>query len=143
MSAIYIGSQRPELDTRAAGSDLFTATANSTTSHYFNFDFDCEFNGLEFYAWNPNKGDYLTLYVEYYATPLAKWNRYKKFGKKYNIYPDHVNRVVTIPALPSLGTRVRIDYTCGANAVDFSLNVFQFAAREVVDTSTAQEGEDW
>lgn len=142
MSIIYNGSIKPELDTRVAGTDLFTATASSTTSHYYNFEFTCEFNGLEIYAWDSNKGDTISLYVEYYAGELG-WLRFKKFGKKFNVYPNHVNRVITFPTTPQLGVRIRVDYNCGANPVDFSLNVFQFSTREPVDISMGQQGENW
>ena len=142
MSLIYNGSEKPELDTRAQGTDLFTATANSTTSHYFTFNFDCELTGMELFAWNPNKGDKVTIFVEYNAGAYG-WLRFKKFSKSFNVYPNHVNRAIAFPTLPKAGTRMRVDYTCGENSVDFSLNVFQYAVREDVNASLGQQGEDW
>lgn len=140
---IYSGSLKPELDTRVIGTDLYTASANVISSSYYNFTFDCEFNGLEIYAYNPNKGDKVTLYVEYYAGEDLGWLRFKKFGKSFNIFPNHVNRVISFATHPIVGTRLRVDYDCKGESVDFSLNLFAFSTREIVDTSTAKQGADW
>lgn len=143
MDAQY-GSSKPRLDARLKGTDLFTAPANSTSEHIFYFTFDCKFNGIEMFAWDSNKGDHLALFTDYYVPPLASWKRYKKFGKHFNVYPNNLQKYVLFPTEPSNGVRLRLEYTnTGNTAVDFSLNLFMFADRSLVDTSTASEGEDW
>lgn len=138
------GSDKPILDARLTGTDLFTAPANSTTDHYFNFGFDCLFNGAELYCWDSNKGDKIELSTEYYVPPTDTWNRYKKFGKDFNVYPNVVQNYILFPTEPKAGVRVRIRYTnTGDTAVDFSLNMFIFADQQQVNPSVLEEGEDW
>ena len=140
----WTGSMNPSLDARLEGSPLFTATANSITEHIIGFDFACDFNGIEFYAWSSNAGDNLTFQTEYYAGPVYNWIPYKKFGKNFNVYPDHVTRVIIFPTKPFLGVRVKIKYdNKGTEDVKFSMNKFQFAEYENVNTAILDSGEDW
>lgn len=141
MSTVWIGNDKTELDAKVEGTDLFSAAANSVTSHYFTFSHSCTFTGIELYAWNSNPGDNITMLIEYYTG--AVWLRYKKFGKKFNVYPS-VDRVIMFPAEPSQGTRLRIDYdNKGGSSVDFSMNVFKFADSEKINPLLGEQGEDW
>jgi len=141
--ADWTGSKDPVLDARIEGSETFTATANSTTTHYIVFDFDCEFEGLEIAADNPTFGDHVEMSTEYNAGAYG-WKRYKKFGKRFNIYPNHVSRIILFPTLPSAGVRIAISYTNTGNSdTKFSINKFQYVSRTVVKPSELQEGEDW
>ena len=138
------GSDKPILDARLTGSDLFTATANSETHHYFNFNFDCLFNGVELYAWDSNTGDKVELITEYYAPPLGAWLRYKKFGKTFNIYPNTLQNYILFPTEPKAGVRVKVTYNNTGNTdVKFSMNLFIFNDQQQVNTAVAEQGEDW
>lgn len=138
------GSNNPLLDARLVGTDLFTATANSTTDHYFNFEFDCLFNGVEFYAFNSSAGDKVELSTEYYVPPMNTWLRYKKFGKNFNVYPNLLQKYILFPTTPQAGVRVRVRYINVENVdVKFSMNLFVFKDQQELDLSLAQQGDDW
>lgn len=142
MSAEY-GVTRPKLDARLQGSDVFTATANSTTEHYYTFDFDCDFNGVEIYTHGSEIGHKVKLTTEYNAG-LYGWKRYKKFGKSFNIFPKCLQKYILFPTKPSAGVRVHISYTNPESSdVKFAVNFFQFVQQESVDPSQLQEGTDW
>lgn len=141
MSIEYVNS--PLLDARLWGSPLFTAPANQETEFNFEIPFDCKWNGIEIFAWGPNKGDHMKLQTEYNAGPYG-WKRYKKFGKHFNIYPNYVNKIILFPSEPKAGVRVCVYYTnTGNTPVDFSINLYTFVDEQVVNTNNLEEGEDW
>lgn len=138
------GSDKPLLDARLEGKK-YTATANSTTPHYFDFAGDCIFNGIEIYVKDPLFDDEIELLTEYYIPPLDTWVRYKKFGKTFNIAPNTIQRYVLLPAEPQLGVRVRVNYknTSPDTDVRFWVNYYVFNDLEDVDLSSGASGEDW
>jgi len=137
------GTDKPILDARLTGSDLFTAPAGVKTKFYFTFDFDCKFNGTEVYAWDSNAGDKIELITEYNAGAYG-WKRYKKFGKEFNIFPNTLQKYILFPTEPSAGVRLVVEYdNTGLTEVKFSLNIFLFTDQEIVKPSILQEGEDW
>ena len=138
-----ISFDNPNLDARLEGSDLFTATANSTTDHYFTFSHNCLFNGLEIYAWDSNPGDNIDFSIEYEAIP-GVWYRYKKFGKNWNVLPNTLQSIVLFPAKPRAGLRARMKYENKGNTdVKFIINFIKFADLESVNPLMGQQGEDW
>lgn len=139
----WTGSSLPNVDARLEGSEVMSAVGNTSTEFYINFNFDCDMTGIEFYAWSPNKGDTLNFYTEYNAGPYG-WKRYKKFGKNFNVFPNHISRIILFPTSPKAGSRIKVVYNnTGNSAVDFSINRFQFTAIEKIDPTKLQEGEDW
>jgi hypothetical protein len=142
--ADWNGAPNPGLDARIEGSELFVAPAGAKTDFYIYFTFACDFQGMEFFAWNSNIGDNIDLRTDYYVPPMGVWKRYKKFGKHFNIYPNNVTKVILFPTKPTIGVRMTISYdNKGTEPVSFSMNKFQFADIEKVDTSVVGEGEDW
>lgn len=137
------GSERPLLDARLEGVIYGTATADTTTSFYYNFAGTREFNGVETYAWNASAGDYITLLTEYWSG--ASWLRYKKFAKKWYIFPDTPQRVILFPTAPKNGIRLRVDYTNthASQDVTFALNMFKFIEQQTIDISVGEQGENW
>jgi len=139
----WFGPSNPDLDARIQGSPLWTATANTKTQFELDFDFACDFNGIEFYAWDSHKGDNLKLWTEYYAGPYG-WVFYKKFGDNFNVFPNNRTRIILFPTKPILGVRLVVEYdNKGQTDVDFSLNKFQFSDTERVLPSLLQSGTDW
>lgn len=133
------------LDARLEGTDLFSAPANTVTTFYKDFTFDCKFNGIEIFAFASKAGDKVDLLTEYYAAPLTAWKRYKKFAKSFNVFPTTLQKYILFPTEPSVGVRLAIKYTNthATEAAVFSANLFQFTPSSLVDTSVAAEGEDW
>ena len=143
MSQLIFGTVDPLLDARLQGAMFETAPASAKSSYYFNFPFDCNFNGVDFYAWSPNSGDNLDLYTEYTTDGGTTWLRYKKFGKKWYVMPEK-ERVLLFPTTPSVGVRLRVDYdNVGPDAVKFVLNLWTFVDQTLVDPAQGQQGEDW
>ena len=133
----------PLLDARLEGKK-YAATANSTTPHYFYFAGDCIFNGIELYFDNPNFDDEIELLTEYTIDGGTTWVRYKKFGKTFNVIPKVLQKYVLLPAEPSLGVRVRINYkNTGGADVKFWANYYVFVDLQSVDVSVGAQGEDW
>ena len=138
------GTDKPILDARLTGTELFTAPANSTSDHYFDFTFDNKFIGVELYAWDSHAGDNVELSTEYYVPPANAWFKYKKFGKHFNIYPNTLQNYILFPTEPKVGVRVRIKYNnVGNTDVKFSMNMFIFADQEQVNPSIGEQGSDW
>lgn len=142
------GAPNPSLDARIEGTPLFSAPAGTKTEFRITFDFDCDLQGIELFAWSSNPGDNVELRTEYDINnspgnpPI--WRRYKKFGKNFNVYPNHVNRVIIFPTKPKVGVCLVVSYdNKGEEPVQFSLNKFQFIPLAKVDTSLGEEGEDW
>lgn len=136
-------TSRSGQDARLQGTQLFNA-AVGVTHHYFDFQFNCNFEGIEFYAWDSSKGDTLSMQTQYYAGPTYGWIRYKKFGKTFNVFPNNVTRIILFPTEPILGVRIKFTYdNKGSAPVDFSANLFQFKDHEVVNTAILDEGADW
>jgi len=137
------GTNHPLLDARLEGGK-YTATANSITEHHFIFAGDCVFNGIEIFAKDSNFDDDIELYTEYYVPPLNEWKRYKKFGKKFNLAPNTLQKYVLLPAEPSAGVRVTIKYNnTGSTDVKFFANYYVFTDLAEVNPAQLQEGEDW
>ena len=138
------GTDKPILDARLHGAGLYTADANSVTSHYYNFTFDCKFNGIEIITdENVKLGDNITLITEYNAGPYGH-KRYKKFGKDWYLKKDDKTRIILFPTEPKAGIRLHIKYNnTSQNAVTFAVNLFTFVDQQVVDPNTLQEGDDW
>jgi len=131
-------------DARLAGMPLASAPAEQISVHYFDFLFDCKFEGLDFYAWDSNPGDTLTLETEYYAGETYGWIRYKKFGKAWNIFPNEKLRIILFPTEPILGVRAKFSYdNKGTQPVKFAANMFQFIDHKTVNPAILGEGEDW
>lgn len=137
------GTDKPILDARLSGTDLFTAPAGQKTKFYFNFNFDCKFNGTEMYAWDSNRGDKLNLSTEYNAGPYG-WKTYKKFGKEFNVYPNTIQKYILFPTEPKAGVRLVVEYdNKGVTDVEFSMNIFLFVDQQKINLSILEEGEDW
>jgi hypothetical protein len=136
-------SDSPLLDARLEGKK-YTATANSTTPHYFYFTRDCVFNGVEIYVKDANFDDEIELLTEYTTDGGTTWVRYKRFGKTFNVAPNLIQRYVLLPANPSLGVRVRINYkNTGNTDVKFWANYYVFTDLEEINPALGQQGEDW
>jgi len=138
---VLYGAENPALDAHLEGMIYGQATANDTTQFEYYFGRDYIFNGIQFYAWDSNKGDNISLSIEYWNG--ASWARYKKFGKSWYVTPNHLADIVLFPSKPTLGTRLVVEYTCGATATDFMVNGFKFISRQIVKASEGEEGEDW
>jgi hypothetical protein len=137
------GSVKPELDIKLHGKPFFTATANEVSTHYFSMDFNCYMNGVQFYAWDSNKGDNVIMEMQYNAGELG-WKRYKKFVKTWNIFPDDKSTNILFPKAALEGTRIMIKYdNKGMSDVDFAINLFTYSALTQVNIATGEEGEDW
>lgn len=143
------GSSNPELDARLEGMSLMTAPAGENTDFYFIVSLeegvpDMIFNGVSLYAWDSNKGDSITLSSEYYVPPLNQWNRYKKFGKNWNIYPNQLMKDILFPTKAFNGVRIKFTYhNVGVSDVDFSANLYNFVDQQSVDTMTLEQGYNW
>lgn len=140
-----------EIDARLKGLIFGEASPNSTTEFYYIFDFDCKFNGLDFYVWNSNAGDNITLETQYNANPdpLTResnpvWLRYKKFGKNWYVFPNVNKEIVLFPTTPKAGVRLVIKYNnVGNSAAKLAINGFIFTDSESVNPSLGQQGTDW
>jgi hypothetical protein len=143
MSHGNLGTLFPVLDARLWGTDVFTAGAGVSSSHYIYIPFNCKFNGLDFFSWNPNKGDSVSFLTEY---PVSQevWRRYKKFAKKFNVYPNTRDRVILFPTEPKAGVRIHVIYhNVGQTPVDFSFNFFTYVEQAKIDPTKGEQGEDW
>jgi len=139
----------PLLDARLEGMGVMTAPAGEVATYYYTVNLPQHidrqyFNGISFYAWDSNKGDYLTLWTEYYVPPLSAWKRYKKFAKEWMVMPNTEMKDILFPTTPTNGVRVVIEYhNVGANPVDFVANLYNFVDQQQVSPSQLQEGDDW
>jgi hypothetical protein len=139
----------PFLDARLEGMGQMTALAGQVGTWYYTVNLSAPidklyFNGLSFYAWDSNKGDYLTLWTEYYVPPLNQWKRYKKFAKDWMVMPNTEMKDLLFPTTPTNGVRVVVQYhNVGANDVDFICNLYNFVDQQAVSPSALEEGEDW
>jgi len=144
--AMY-NSETPSLDARLQGIGVFSATANIVSDHYFEIDGQYMFNGIELYAWDSNIGDNISLSSEYnigsIETPV--WKRYKKYGKSWNVFPNSPERIVLFPADLTVGVRLKFSYDNkhATSAVNFCVNLFTYIDQIEINTSIAEEGEDW
>jgi hypothetical protein len=130
-------------DPRLQGMPLATATPGDT-EHYYVFPFNCNFEGIDLYAWDSNPGDHITFETEYYAGETYGWIRYKKFGKTWNVFPHEKTRIILFPTEPFLGNRIKCTYkNLGVSDVKFAINLFQFVDSKIVRPSYLEEGEDW
>lgn len=147
MESTSLGQKKPRLDTRLEGV-LFSCTSGDST-HYYNFNYEAGikkvlFNGVETFAFDSNPGDYVTLWTEYFVPPMNAWKRYKKFGKKYYVFPNTTQKNILFPTEPTIGVRLVVKYhNTGTDPVNYALNLFNFVDRQTIDTSTASEGVDW
>lgn len=132
-----------EYDTRIQGWSISNVPTGDST-HYYTFNFDCFFNGVELYCDTTELGVSITMSSEYYVQPLDTWKRYKKFAKDYNIFPSQNHKHLLFPTTPSQGVRIKLEVKNNTNSsVNLNLNLFQFTKLEKVDPTQLQEGEDW
>ena len=140
--------QAPLLDFRGEGI-AFKANASSVSRHEYNFTHEeavdfINFFGVSIYAWDSNKGDNVNMWTEYFVPPLDSWKRYKKFAKKFNIFPNMEMKDILFPTTPKQGVKLVIEYdNKGTSPVDFYINLYNFVDQQKVDTNVAGEGEDW
>jgi len=140
MSAEF-GSERPKLDARLQGTNLYTATPGTST-HYFTIPFDLMFNGLQFHAYSSNKGDYVNVEMQYQYGET--WKRYQRYAKKWYVFDDHTIEIKTIPAYPMNAMRIAFTYeNVGSSNVDFAINLYTYVPVVSVDVASGAEGDNW
>lgn len=140
------GTEVPLLDARLFGHDtVYTATANTNTDFYFNFPFDCKYNGTEIITdENVVLGDSISFITEYNAGPLG-YKRYKKIAKCWHLKANDRARIILFPTEPTPLLRMKMQYkSVGTlNNVKFVVNFFTYVDEVNLDTSSLEEGEDW
>lgn len=135
------GGDRPKVDTRLQKAGKYTASTG-TSKHYFEFEFDCLFNGLQVFSTNANLGDTVSLEVQYNYG--GAWKRYKKFGKEWFIFPNNILDIISVPSEPKDGMRIEFEYNnTGESSVDIFVNIYTYYDQTTINVAAGQEGEDW
>lgn len=140
MSYLF-GSDRPQVDTRYQSTGILTATPGEST-HYFVIPFDLMLNGLHFYAWNSNKGDHVTIEMQYQYN--EEWKLYQKYSKDWIVIPNTNIIINTPPTRPLDGMRIAIKYhNTGEVNIDFAINLLTYVDEVSIDISSGESGVNW